>query len=172
VAINLSARQLGASDLVALVTGALDAAGLAPGCLHLEVTESVLIDDLALTIQRLNDLKALGVHIDIDDFGTGYSSLSYLKRLPIDTLKIDQSFTDGLGTDRDDTAIVRAIISMGQALDLQLIAEGVETETQLLELQRLGCAFAQGYHFSRPLPPAAFATWLTASLGTVARPGG
>ncbi len=96
------------------------------------------------------------MHIDVDDFGTGYSSLSYLKRLPIDTLKIDGSFVDGLGTDPHDTSIVRAIISLGHALDLDLIAEGVETETQLAELARLGCDLAQGFHWSRPLPPDEF----------------
>ncbi len=160
MAINLSARQLSSPVLVATITEALHDAGLRPGCLHLEVTESALIDDLATSIERLTALKDLGVHIDIDDFGTGYSSLSYLKRLPIDTLKIDRSFTDGLGTDPHDTTIVNAIISLGRALDLDLIAEGVETTTQLAELQRLGCRLAQGFHWSRPLPPAAFLAWV------------
>jgi diguanylate cyclase (GGDEF)-like protein/PAS domain S-box-containing protein len=156
VAINLSGRQLGAPDLVAVVTDALERTGIDPERLHLEVTESALIDDLATSIDRLGELKQLGVHIDVDDFGTGYSSLSYLKRLPLDTLKIDGSFVGGLGTDPHDTSIVRAIISLGHALDLDLIAEGVETETQLVELARLGCDLAQGFHWSRPLPPEEF----------------
>jgi diguanylate cyclase (GGDEF)-like protein/PAS domain S-box-containing protein len=156
VAINLSARQLGAPDLVGLVTEALEATGVEPGRLHLEVTESALIDDLATSVDRLGELKRLGVRIDVDDFGTGYSSLSYLKRLPLDTLKIDGSFVGGLGTDPHDTSIVRAIISLGHALDLELIAEGVEEAAQLAELDRLGCDMAQGFHWSRPLPPAEF----------------
>jgi len=163
MAINLSARQLGAPDLVSTITECLAEADLRPGSLHLEVTESALIDDLSNSIERLNELKALGVHLDIDDFGTGYSSLSYLKRLPIDTLKVDRSFTDGLGTDPHDTTIVNAIISLGRALDLGLIAEGVETLTQLAELQRLGCALAQGFYWSEPLPPADFLSWITAA---------
>ena len=160
MAINLSPRQLGDADLVEVITHALDETGLDPASLHLEVTESAIIEDMAASVQRLTDLKALGVHIDVDDFGTGYSSLSYLKRLPIDTLKVDQSFTDGLGTDPDDSAIVRAIISLGRALDLHLIAEGVETPTQLAELESLGCDLAQGYLFSRPIEPQVFTRWL------------
>jgi diguanylate cyclase (GGDEF)-like protein/PAS domain S-box-containing protein len=156
VAINLSARQLGAPDLVDVVTDALERTGIDPARLHLEVTESALIDDLATSIDRLDELKQLGVHIDVDDFGTGYSSLSYLKRLPLDTLKIDGSFVGGLGVDPHDTSIVRAIISLGHALDLDLIAEGVETATQLAELARLDCDLAQGFHWSRPLPPDEF----------------
>ena len=156
VAINLSARQLGAPDLVDVVTDALERTGIDPARLHLEVTESALIEDLATSIHRLDQLKQLGVHIDVDDFGTGYSSLSYLKRLPLDTLKIDGSFVSGLGTDPHDTSIVRAIISLGHALDLELIAEGVETDTQLAELVRLGCDYAQGFHWSRAVPPDEF----------------
>ena len=162
IAINLSARQLSSPELVPTITESLRDAGLRPGGLHLEVTESALIDDLATSIERLAELKALGVHIDIDDFGTGYSSLSYLKRLPIDTLKIDRSFTHGLGTDPHDTTIVNAIISLGGALDLDLIAEGVETPTQLAELRRLGCRLAQGFHWSEPLPPDRLLAWLSA----------
>ncbi len=164
VAINLSARQLNAPDLVEVVSKALSETGLDAECVHLEVTESSLVDDLAGSIERLRQLKDLGVHIDVDDFGTGYSSLSYLKRLPIDTLKIDRTFIDGLGTDPDDTAIVRAIVSLGQALDLDLIAEGVETGIQLAELQLLGCGLAQGFHWSKPLPPDEFIDWLADSI--------
>jgi diguanylate cyclase (GGDEF)-like protein/PAS domain S-box-containing protein len=160
MAVNISARQLGAPDLVEAITEALDDTGLDPQRLHLEVTESALIDDVAKSIECLDQLKALGVHIDVDDFGTGYSSLSYLKRLPIDTLKIDQSFTDGLGTDPHDTSIVTAIISLGHALDLDLIAEGVETATQLAELRLLGCDLAQGFHWSKPLPPEQLVAWV------------
>jgi len=161
MAINLSARQLSSPGLAALISEALAGNDLDPQVLHLEVTESVLIDDRATSIRRLGQLKDLGVHIDIDDFGTGYSSLAYLKQLPIDTLKIDRSFTDGLGTDPDDTSIVHAIISLARALELDLIAEGVETAIQLDELRRLGCDLGQGFHWSQPLDPAALLSWLT-----------
>jgi diguanylate cyclase (GGDEF)-like protein/PAS domain S-box-containing protein len=159
-AINISARQLGDADFVSIITSALEETQLDPRHLHLEVTESTIIDDLATSAARMDELKALGVHIDVDDFGTGYSSLSYLKRLPIDTLKIDRSFTDGLGTDPSDTSIVHAIISLGHALDLDIVAEGVETELQLAELRDLGCDLAQGFHWAKPLDPDDFATWL------------
>jgi diguanylate cyclase (GGDEF)-like protein/PAS domain S-box-containing protein len=159
-AINISGRQLGDPDLVAVITDTLAAAEVDPHLLHLEVTESAIIEDLATSIERLDELKTLGVHIDVDDFGTGYSSLSYLKRLPINTLKVDQSFTDGLGSDPHDTSIVLAIISLGHALDLDIVAEGVETATHLDELRLLGCDLAQGYHWSRPIPPAELVTWI------------
>jgi diguanylate cyclase (GGDEF)-like protein/PAS domain S-box-containing protein len=159
VAVNLSARQLVSPDLVPLITESLAASGVAPDRLHIEVTESALVDDLVTSIEQLGQLKELGAHIDIDDFGTGYSSLSYLKRLPIDTLKIDRSFTDGLGADPHDTSIVNAIVSLSRALDLDLIAEGVETENQLAALRTLGCDLAQGYYWSTPLAPADFAKW-------------
>ncbi len=161
MAINLSARQLSSPDLMAHITDGLEGNDLHPTQLHLEVTESVLIDDRATAITRLGELKDLGVHIDIDDFGTGYSSLAYLKQLPIDTLKIDRSFTDGLGTDPDDTSIVHAIISLARALDLDLIAEGVETAVQLDELRRLGCELGQGFHWTQPRPPDELLAWLT-----------
>ncbi len=161
MAINLSGRQLSSPGLVDTITDALEGNELDPACLHLEVTESVLIDDRATAITRLSQLHDLGLHIDIDDFGTGYSSLAYLKQLPIDTLKIDRSFTDGLGTDPDDTSIVHAIISLARALELDLIAEGVETAVQLGELRRLGCDLGQGFHWSKPLPPAELLAWLT-----------
>jgi diguanylate cyclase (GGDEF)-like protein/PAS domain S-box-containing protein len=161
MAINLSARQLSSPGLTALISEVLSGNDLDPQLLHLEVTESVLIDDRATSIRRLGQLKDLGVHIDIDDFGTGYSSLAYLKQLPIDTLKIDRSFTDGLGTDPDDTSIVHAIISLARALELDLIAEGVETAIQLDELRRLGCDLGQGFHWSQPLDSGALLSWLT-----------
>ena len=106
------------------------------------------VDD---AIRTLASLKALGVRLAIDDFGTGYSSLSYLKRLPLDAVKVDRSFVDGLGTDPHDTALVAAIIAMADALDLQVTAEGVETQAQLVMLQQLGCARVQGFHLARPM---------------------
>ncbi|MGZ4682881.1 MAG: EAL domain-containing protein, partial [Acidimicrobiales bacterium] len=113
---------------------------------------SVFVSDSERALVVLNDLKDIGVSLALDDFGTGYSSLSYLKRFPVDVLKIDRSFVDGLGEDPEDTAIVTAIISLSRALGLRVVAEGVETRRQLDELRRLGCDRAQGFMFARPRP--------------------
>ncbi len=116
------------------------------------MTESLLLQDKQSTVKTLQALKALGVRLSIDDFGTGYSSLGYLKRFPIDTLKIDQTFVRDLTTSADAKAIVKAIIGMAQALKLKVIAEGVETEEQILSLREEGCEECQGFAYSRPLP--------------------
>jgi diguanylate cyclase (GGDEF)-like protein/PAS domain S-box-containing protein len=152
VHVNLSARQLSASNLPLLVQGVLERTGLRPHRLCLEITESTLMEDAAVAIDTLWSLKALGVSLAIDDFGTGYSSLSYLRRFPVDVLKVDQSFIDGLGPDPEDSAIVAAVIGLAQTLDLEAIAEGVETPQQVERLRVLGCTAAQGYHFARPVP--------------------
>ncbi len=154
IRVNLSARQIAQPDLVGQVVNALEGAGIAASSLCLEITETALMSDPAAGLKVLQDLRSLGVELAIDDFGTGYSSLSYLKRFPVDVLKIDRSFVDGLGDDPDDTAIVTAIISLGRALGLRLVAEGVETRRQLDELRRLGCDRAQGFMFARPRPAA------------------
>jgi diguanylate cyclase (GGDEF)-like protein/PAS domain S-box-containing protein len=154
IRVNLSARQIAQPDLVAQVVAALAGAGIDASSLCLEITETALMSDPAAGLKVLQDLRSLGVELAIDDFGTGYSSLSYLKRFPVDVLKIDRSFVDGLGEDPDDTAIVTAIISLGRALGLRLVAEGVETRSQLDELRRLGCDRAQGFMFARPRPAA------------------
>jgi diguanylate cyclase (GGDEF)-like protein len=163
VSVNLSARQFADPDLVPVVAGALREAGLDPSGLWLEITESVLMEEAESTVETLRALRALGVHLSIDDFGTGYSSLSYLKRFPVDVLKIDRSFVDGLGTDAEDEAIVTAVVRLAQALELGVVAEGVETAGQLAELRRLGCTAVQGYYFGRPMPAADLASKLTAS---------
>ncbi len=150
MAVNLSALQVARHDLVDLLVDVLAESGLPAHCLELEITESVLMKDARAAITMLEALKGVGVRLSVDDFGTGYSSLSYLKRFPVDTLKIDQSFTAGLGHDHDDTAIVKAIISLAEALNLTPIAEGVETALQAQELVDLGCGTAQGHHFGRP----------------------
>jgi EAL domain-containing protein (putative c-di-GMP-specific phosphodiesterase class I) len=137
------------------VAEVLEQTGLEPGRLNLEITETVLIDDTRTALDTLNGLKALGVGLVLDDFGTGYSSLAYVRRFPIDMLKIDRSFIDGLVRDAEDEAIVTAVISMGRALHVNVVAEGVETTEQAAQLQSLGCNFAQGYLFARPLAPAA-----------------
>jgi EAL domain-containing protein (putative c-di-GMP-specific phosphodiesterase class I) len=151
LSVNLSARQLSSGRFASAVSQAMQRHGLTPGRVSFEITESVLMDDVEFSIESLVGLKALGVRLAVDDFGTGYSSLAYLKRLPLDTLKIDRAFVDGLGTDPNDSAIVAAVVAVAGALGLSVTAEGVETEQQLEELRRLGCDSAQGYWFSKPL---------------------
>ncbi len=150
--VNVSARQFADPGLVDVVAGALDATGLSPAALGLEITEGLLLDETPTTARTLSALKALGVRLILDDFGTGYSSLSYLQRFALDGLKIDRAFIAGLGPAGDgDAAIVGAIIGMARALDLQLIPEGIETEEQLARIHELGCDLAQGYLLARPL---------------------
>ncbi len=160
MAVNLSARQLGQSDLTQCIADVLKETGLAPRHLKLEITESVVMGDAETSIRTLRELKNLGVQLAIDDFGTGYSSLSYLRRFPVDTLKIDRSFINNLGSDIEDTEIVRAIISLAQALKLEVTAEGIETAAQALELAELHCDWGQGYHFARPMPADAISVLL------------
>ena len=150
VSVNLSARQLADPDLVGTVAGAVAQAGISPNSLELEITESVLMNDPVLATTILHALRALGVRLAIDDFGTGHSSLGYLKQFPVDTLKVDRSFVQGLGLDRDDEAIVKAVISMGHALGLSVTAEGIETVAQRDALEALGCDTGQGFYFAKP----------------------
>jgi diguanylate cyclase (GGDEF)-like protein/PAS domain S-box-containing protein len=152
VAVNLSARQAAHRDLPSTIEEVLARTGLDPVHLRLEITESVLIDESATAISSLQALSELGVRLVLDDFGTGYSSLAYLNRFPFDALKIDRSFVEALGIEQEATAIVEAIIGMARGLSLEVIAEGVESEVQLLELQRLGCDYAQGYLFHAAMP--------------------
>src|SRR5205085_6418474 len=146
--------------LVHQVTRVLAETGLAPDRLTLEITETVAMNDARATTDTLQRLKALGVHLAIDDFGTGYSGLAYLKRFPVDTLKIDRSFVDGVGTDGDDTVIVEAVIALARALRLNLTAEGIETCEQWQALVAQDCGEGQGFLFAKPLEPAAFAQLL------------
>jgi diguanylate cyclase (GGDEF)-like protein/PAS domain S-box-containing protein len=154
MSVNLSAVQFRNRNLPETVADALRGASLDPLCLSLELTESVMVGYADSLMETLEALKALGVRLVLDDFGTGYSSLAYLTRLPLDALKVDRSFIDGLGTEPRDTAVTEAIVAMAHALSLQVVGEGTETERQVTELTRLGCDMAQGYHFSRPLPAA------------------
>jgi len=160
VSVNLSARQFQEAGLVGQVSRALRDAGLAPRWLKLEITESVLMQDVETTIKTLWQLKALGVELAIDDFGTGYSSLAYLKRLPLDILKIDRSFIGGIGHDSEDTAIVQAIISMAKSLSLSVTAEGIETAEQAALLRGWVCNRGQGYYYSPPVAAASLAELL------------
>ena len=152
VAVNLSARQVAHRDLPATVEEIIARTGLDPVHLRLEITESVLVEESATAISSLRALNELGVRLVLDDFGTGYSSLAYLNRFPFHALKIDRSFVDALGIEQEATAIVEAIIGMARALSLEAIAEGVESEVQLAELQRLGCDYAQGHLFHAAMP--------------------
>jgi diguanylate cyclase (GGDEF)-like protein len=151
VAVNLSARHFHQTNLVETVAKILKDSGLNPNWLELELTERSVMKDPEQAIVKLHELKGMGVHISIDDFGTGYSSLSYLKRFPIDTLKVDQSFVSEITTDSDNAAIVQAIITLARAMKLNVIAEGVETLEQFELLRRLDCDAVQGFLFSEPL---------------------
>lgn len=160
IAINISTAELRTRDFVEGVRAILAETGLAPRCLELELTETFLMEDAKSTAAVLQDLKDMGVQLALDDFGTGYSSLSHLRRLPIDTLKIDQSFVRDLTTDADDACIVSAVISMGRSLHMRVVAEGVETREQLAFLQEQSCPEAQGYFFSQPVAAGDFARLL------------
>ena len=151
VSVNLSARQFGDPELVAFVLGVVREAGIDPGSLTLEITESVLMQHTTSTIETLTQLRANGVRLAIDDFGTGYSSLSYLDRFPVDSLKIDRTFIDGFGAGREGPVLVRAIIDLAEALGLDVVAEGIERADQLGPLRQLGCRYGQGFLFAHPL---------------------
>ena len=152
VSVNLSARQLGTPGLVGAVAAAIERTGIDPDCVWLEITESALMTDAKATSVALRGLRGIGVHLTVDDFGTGYSSLTYLQRFPVEGLKIDRSFVDGLGIETNDTAIVDTLVRLGHSLGLHVVAEGLETPLQLQHLLRLGCDNAQGYLFSKPIP--------------------
>jgi EAL domain-containing protein (putative c-di-GMP-specific phosphodiesterase class I) len=156
ISVNLSPRQFDDPNLVADVAAALSGARIEAASLKLEVTEGLIMRDTERSIETLRKLKNFGITIAIDDFGTGYSSLSYLRRLPLDILKIDRSFVQGIGTSAEDDAIVRAIISMAQSLGLSVTAEGIETREQATLLREWSCQTGQGYLFSRPLPAEEF----------------
>lgn len=160
VAVNISALQFRQPQFVATLQTVLEASRLAPDCLDLELTESIMMQAVDRNIGVLETIRAMGVKVSIDDFGTGYSSLSYLKRLPIDKLKIDQAFVRDIATDPDDAVLIAAIIGLARNMKLDVIAEGVETEAQLEFLERSGCEQIQGYLISTPLPADAFeALW-------------
>jgi diguanylate cyclase (GGDEF)-like protein/PAS domain S-box-containing protein len=168
ISVNLSAVQIANATLPDTVAMALRAADLDPSTLSLEITESVLLGETARLTETLTRLRKLGVRLVLDDFGTGYSSLGYLTRLPLDSLKVDRAFVDGLGRDRQDTSITEAIVAMARALSLPVICEGVETELQLAELRRMGCDQVQGFYFSRPVGARAIMSMLLQGR-TVAR---
>jgi EAL domain-containing protein (putative c-di-GMP-specific phosphodiesterase class I) len=153
ISVNLSPRQFREKDLVASLRRILNDTGQPARLLELEITESTLMHDIEETRARMEEIAAMGVRLAIDDFGTGYSSLSYLKRFPVHKLKIDQSFIRDLTVDRDDAAIVNAIVGLAGSLGLDILAEGVENRAQLDALLALGCEQFQGNYFAPPLPP-------------------
>ncbi|MEJ2442666.1 MAG: EAL domain-containing protein [Exilibacterium sp.] len=160
VAVNVSGRQLKGDVLLKKIRTVLNETRIPPTLLKLEITESTLADSSPAIVRQMQELKNLGVTLAIDDFGTGYSSLSYLKRFPVDTLKIDQSFIKDLPEDNDSTSIISGIIALGHSLGMKIIAEGVETEAQRDCLKKIGCDVEQGYLLSRPLPKTEFERWL------------
>ena len=164
VAVNISGVQVRRSGIVDVVNKALNDSGLPAHKLELELTESFIMGQAEHSIDILNKLKQLGVSMSIDDFGTGYSSLSYLQRLPIDRLKIDQSFLVDVPQNENNAVIVRAIIALGQSLQLPIIAEGVETVEQQMFLNSTGCELAQGYLYSKPISATEFSAWLRKRL--------
>jgi EAL domain-containing protein (putative c-di-GMP-specific phosphodiesterase class I) len=153
VAVNVSPIQLRQKDFVATVVEAAEKTETAGSMLELEITESVIMENVEAIIPKLQTIRGLGVEISIDDFGTGYSSLAYIARLPIHALKIDRSFVAGMTDSPDSLAIARSVISLAHSLRLKVIAEGVETEDQAVLLRGLDCNEMQGYLFSRPVPP-------------------
>jgi EAL domain-containing protein (putative c-di-GMP-specific phosphodiesterase class I) len=152
LSINVSAREFRHNNFVQSIRTVLQESGIKPGTLKLELTESLLIENVEDSIRKITELQTLGIRFSIDDFGTGYSSLSYLKRLPLNQIKIDQSFVRDISTDPNDAAIVKTIVAMAKSLDLEIIAEGVESEAQLAFLKNCGCNAFQGYLFGKPMP--------------------
>lgn len=164
LSVNVSGRQLESDDFLNELSAVLDSTGFDPGKLELELTESVLLTDVLNTRSRLDRIKALGVRLAVDDFGTGYSSLAYLQRLPIDKLKIDRSFVDGIESDSGDRVIAETIVAMAHTLALEVLAEGVETRGQCRALADMGCDLYQGYLFSKPLPADQLLHYLQQSI--------
>jgi EAL domain-containing protein (putative c-di-GMP-specific phosphodiesterase class I) len=161
VAVNISPRQFMSGELVGIVQGVLQQTGLDPSQLELEITEGVLMDEQRGVATALSELHELGVKIAIDDFGTGYSSLGYLKRYPICTLKIDQSFVRDVTNDEGDAALVVAIIAMGHSLKIHVVAEGIETDEQLAFVVANNCDRGQGFHIGRPMPFDELLQWIS-----------
>ncbi|MBC7499827.1 MAG: EAL domain-containing protein [Herminiimonas sp.] len=162
VSINLSALQLKDANLISTLQDVLAEFPIDAGCIELELTESILMDDVPEMIRLMEQIKALGFLLSIDDFGTGYSSLNYLYRFPIDKLKIDRSFIQNIHGAPHHLAVTKAIIGLGHTLGLEVVAEGVEQEADVRVLKEAGCDELQGYHFARPMDAAHFAAWLDA----------
>jgi len=163
LAVNVSARQFHQAGFAEQVKATVKHYAINPNRLKLELTESLLLGNLEVTIATMTSLSAIGIQLSLDDFGTGYSSLQYLKRLPLNQLKIDQSFVRDIVTDSSDKEIIRTIIAMAEIMGMDVIAEGVETEEQLLLLMKNGCSQYQGYLFAKPVPVEEFEALLKQS---------
>ena len=163
VAVNVGSRQLVDSSFLPTVVEILDETGLDPDSVWFEITESALLADARAATSTLREIRGLGIHLSVDDFGTGYSSLTYLKRFPVEAIKIDRSFVSGLGIEDEDSTIVEAVIQLGRALGLTVVAEGVESPLQLQRLRDLKCDRGQGYLFGRPRPANLIETELSAN---------
>ncbi len=170
MSVNISARQFAQSNLVGTVAQVLDHSGVNPAMLELEITESVMMDQSEASVERLQALRGLGVRLVLDDFGTGYSSLAYLRRLPLDTIKVDQTFVAGLGDTQVDLPIVKTVIELAHGLGVDVVAEGIETEAQAAALRALECDRGQGYWFARPLPVDEMESLLAGASGLVTLP--
>jgi EAL domain-containing protein (putative c-di-GMP-specific phosphodiesterase class I) len=172
ISVNLSPRQFQESGLLSQVAAALDATGLPSELLMFEITESMVMEDLSGAREIMKKLNRLGVRLAIDDFGTGHSSLAYLKQFPVHEVKVDRAFVQGVAENRVDSAIVRAVIDLANAVGISALAEGVETEAQVAGLQLLGCQVAQGFYFSHPLRAAEFDELLTSHFAPAAGSAG
>ena len=152
VAVNISARQLADPELISHIEGSVRASRIDPSTLWLELTETTVLEDTTFVERSLKRLKALGLRLVLDDFGVGFSSLGYLKRLPLSLIKLDRSFVENVTESPHDAAIVRAVCEMSETIGIGVVAEGVETEEQVRAARSLGCGYAQGFHFARPMP--------------------
>ena len=167
MSVNLSARHFETAGLAGMIAGVVEQSEIDPKWLHLEITESMLMGRNESIIGNFEALKRSGIKFSLDDFGTGYSSLGYLRHFPIDLLKIDRTFIHGLPDNADNAAIVATIIALANSLDLSVVAKGVETEAQAAFLQEQGCHYAQGFLYSRPLPPDEFLSLILERRGVV-----
>jgi predicted signal transduction protein with EAL and GGDEF domain len=172
MSVNITSREFAQPDLASEIRKSLEQTGVDPGCLQLEIIETIAMGDAEKSGQVLSQLKALGVCLSIDDFGTGYSSLSRLRRIPVDTLKIDRAFISHMDSDQESHEIVRSIIMLAHNLGLKVVAEGTETEEHINLLKQLNCEMAQGYFFSRPADDQAMSTLLLGNPGTLAASAG
>ena len=162
VSVNLSAHQLRNHNLLGLIESILKSQNIEQKLINLELTETTLLEDLTVAKPMLHQLADYGVGLHIDDFGTGYSSLSYLAELPVQTVKIDRTFTERITESATNARVVQAIVALGKAMQLEVVAEGVETEQQLMLVNQFGCDLAQGYFIGKPMPEADFMNWCTA----------
>jgi EAL domain-containing protein (putative c-di-GMP-specific phosphodiesterase class I) len=169
VAVNLFDAQFLYGDLVSVVKAALAENDLPSHCLELEITEKIILERHEVTVFVLQQLAELGVRLSFDDYGTGYASLSLLKRFPLACLKIDQGFTRNLCSEREDTAVVKAIIYLAENFQLDVVAEGIETENQERRLREFGCQYGQGYLYAKPMPAVAFKSLFAANVSSSAQ---